>query len=119
VAEAGEHQLDPVDYMLAVMRDETAPQDRRDRMATAVAPYTNPRLAVIDARVKTEVVQPLSNEQRRERARQAILEAFAERPVVIEGTVIAGRRSVPRVIAPPDEAAPPDEDRSAPIGEAS
>jgi hypothetical protein len=39
-------------------------------------------------KVEAEVVH-LTDEQRRERARQAILEAFAERPMqLIEGTVI-------------------------------
>jgi len=50
--------------------------------AKAVAPYTNPRLAVIDStvRAKVEVTDGLSLEERRERARQMIREAFAERP---------------------------------------
>jgi hypothetical protein len=81
--------------MLAVMRDESAAQDRRDRMAAAVAPYTNARLAVVDARVVAEVnVTPLTSEERRQRARALILEAFRERPPrVVEGEykIIAGK----------------------------
>jgi hypothetical protein len=34
----------PLDYMLSVMRDETADVRRRDDMAKAVAPYIHPRL---------------------------------------------------------------------------
>ena len=34
--------VDPVRYMLAIVADESAPEERRDRMAVAVAPYTNP-----------------------------------------------------------------------------
>jgi hypothetical protein len=35
----------PLEYMLAVMRDETAPPERRDEMAKAAAPFVHPRLA--------------------------------------------------------------------------
>lgn len=35
----------PLDYMLAVMRDATQPDDRRDEMAKASAPYVHPKLA--------------------------------------------------------------------------
>ena len=35
----------PLDYMLSVIRDPTATQDRRDRMAIAAAPYCHPRVA--------------------------------------------------------------------------
>jgi hypothetical protein len=38
--------LVPLEYMLAVMRDETAPSERRDEMAKAAAPFVHPRLAV-------------------------------------------------------------------------
>jgi len=58
--------------------------------AKAIAPYTNPRLASIDATVKsTTEVSLLTDEQRRQRARQAILDAFVERPMrLIEGEVV-------------------------------
>ena len=47
--------LTPLEYMLAVMRDEGADQVRRDRMAMAAAPYCHPRM-VEDQRVgKKEV----------------------------------------------------------------
>ena len=72
--------LNPVDYLLAIMRNEKLDLSIRLDAAKAVAPYTNPRLAVIDSMVRTEVnVTAVTDEQRRERARQAILEAFAER----------------------------------------
>jgi hypothetical protein len=47
-------------------------------------------LAVIDSTVRTESATPqLSEEERRQRARQAILDAFAERPLkLIEGEVV-------------------------------
>jgi hypothetical protein len=34
----------PLDYMISVIRDPTASQERRDRMAVAAAPYCHPRL---------------------------------------------------------------------------
>lgn len=34
----------PKDYMLRIMRDPTVEHDRRDRMASAVAPYVHSRL---------------------------------------------------------------------------
>ena len=33
----------PLDYMLMVIRDKTATQTRRDRMAIAAAPYCHPQ----------------------------------------------------------------------------
>ncbi len=38
----------PLDYMLRVMRDETAPSARRDAMAVAAAAYVHPRLAAVE-----------------------------------------------------------------------
>jgi hypothetical protein len=38
----------PLDYMIRVMRDEGAPDGRRDEMAKAAAPYVHPRLAAIE-----------------------------------------------------------------------
>ena len=44
VAEAKAANLDPLAYMLKVMNDETeTDKARRDRMATAAAPYCHPR----------------------------------------------------------------------------
>jgi len=40
--------LTPLDYMLAIMRDETATVDRRDDMAKAAAPYVHPKLAAVE-----------------------------------------------------------------------
>jgi hypothetical protein len=49
--------LTPLEYMLAVLRDETADPERRDEMAKAAAPYIHPRLASIEAshRIKSDV----------------------------------------------------------------
>ena len=40
----------PLDYMLRVMRDETAEPVRRDAMAKAAAPYLHPQLSSITQR---------------------------------------------------------------------
>jgi hypothetical protein len=44
IAASGEK---PLDYMLRVMRDETAEPTRRDAMARASAPYVHPTLAAV------------------------------------------------------------------------
>lgn len=44
VAAAG---ITPLEYMLAVLRDEKAPEERRDEMAKAAAPFIHPRLAAM------------------------------------------------------------------------
>jgi hypothetical protein len=43
--EKSDGALTPLDYMLSVVRDSTAAQTRRDRMAVAAAPYCHPRVA--------------------------------------------------------------------------
>lgn len=40
--------LTPLEYMLAVFRDENADVQRRDDMAKAAAPYIHPKLANIE-----------------------------------------------------------------------
>jgi hypothetical protein len=91
VAESGQT---PLEHMLAVLHDPAVDADRRDRMAIAAAPYLHPRLQVVDSTIRAKVeVSALSADKMRAKARQAILEAFAERPLVIEHEprVIAGR----------------------------
>jgi len=94
-AEIAKRRIDPVDYLLEIVADETAPADRRDRAAAAAAPYCRPRLAVVDSTVqaRVEVSASMSPEERRERARAAILQAFSERPQVIDATyhVVGGK----------------------------
>ena len=105
--EASAAGMTPVDYLLAVMRNEQLDLPTRLDAAKAVAPYTNPRLASIDVKARTEVtVSALTEEERRQRARQAILEAFAERPLVIEHEpkVIAGRDVAADVAAASEQA---------------
>lgn len=42
-AEADLANLTPLEYMLSVIRDKNASQERRDRMAQAAAPYLHPK----------------------------------------------------------------------------
>jgi hypothetical protein len=48
----------PLDYMLAVMRDATADQKRRDAMATAAAPYLHSKLTTVEAKPLPEPNEP-------------------------------------------------------------
>lgn len=43
VSEAAQAEMDPLTYMLTVMRDRGADPIRRDRMAIAAAPFVHPR----------------------------------------------------------------------------
>lgn len=47
-AEIAASGLTPLEYMLAVMRDEEADPKRRDEMAKAAAPYVHPKLATLE-----------------------------------------------------------------------
>jgi hypothetical protein len=44
---AAENGETPLEYMLRVMRDDTAKAERRDEMAKAAAPFIHPRLSAI------------------------------------------------------------------------
>lgn len=55
-------KMTPLEYMLAVMSDETAEDARRDRMAQAAAPYVHAR---------AEAAKPGKKEQAAEGARTA------------------------------------------------
>lgn len=48
VAEIAKTGETPLDYMLRVMRDALADNDRRDKMAAAAAPYVHPKLAAVE-----------------------------------------------------------------------
>jgi hypothetical protein len=95
--------------MLAVLHDPAADPDRRDRMAIAAAPFIHPRLSAVDANVRTQVEEAstLTEAERRERARQAIAEAFAERR---DPEQWQASGPVLRLVAPADDAAPPPDE---------
>ena len=46
--------LTPLEYMLSVMNDEEADKTRRDRMATAAAPYVHPKAEAADGGKKAQ-----------------------------------------------------------------
>src|SRR5215469_15475767 len=84
--QAAKDGLTPLEYMLAVLRDDTADPDRRDRMAVAAAPYIHARLAAIETKVETvgQIEAKITFEERRRQAVEAVRAAFAERPREIE-----------------------------------
>lgn len=45
---AAEKGISPLQYMLRVMRDDSAPPERRDDMAKAAAPFVHPKLQSIE-----------------------------------------------------------------------
>ena len=47
IEDARSRGIEPLDYMLGVMRDVTADVTRRDAMAKAAAPYRHPQLSAI------------------------------------------------------------------------
>lgn len=47
--------LTPLEYMLAVLRDEAADPDARMDAAKAAAPYVHPKLSSVDANHKGDV----------------------------------------------------------------
>jgi hypothetical protein len=51
--EAAAAGLTPVDYLLAIMRNETLDMPVRLEAAKAVAPFVHPRLSSVEARVAT------------------------------------------------------------------
>ena len=51
--------LEPLEYMLEVMRDPTADQTRRDMMAKAAAPYRHPQLQAVAPKYLNADVSPI------------------------------------------------------------
>jgi len=107
-----QRDVSPVDFMLGIVANEALDLPMRLDAARSVAPYTNPRLAVIDATIKakSEVTITLSPEELRQRAREAILQAFAERPpltIAGEYKVLGGSAVRPNVASENSE--PTDE----------
>ena len=56
----------PLEYMLRVMRDESAPETRRDEMAKAAAPYEHSRLSSSEATVAVDRSKDVSEWSREE-----------------------------------------------------
>jgi len=82
-------QIMPLDVMLAHMRAAWNKGDFATAHAAArdCAPYIHPRLHSVEAKTETTIIVATA-EERRERARQAILEAFAERPMLTVSPII-------------------------------
>jgi hypothetical protein len=78
VEQARAQGISPLEYMLAVLRDETVEPGRRDEMAKAAAPYIHRRLASVDATVSLSVLDKLNDTE--QRALAAALAAVAGDP---------------------------------------
>jgi hypothetical protein len=85
--------INPVEYMLGVMRDPAVEPERRDRMVVAAALYIHPRLAVVDARVDNPIEVRVSRAEIAEQARREIAEAFREWEERPNGPVIEHQNS--------------------------
>jgi hypothetical protein len=112
---AASEGITPLEYMLAVMHDPNATPERRDHMAIAAAPFMHPRLAHVDAKLDVAVEAQLSETERRQRARAAILEAFAERTPQMEDrreSVLVPCIPVLRVIEHDEEPSPPSDEQT-------
>jgi hypothetical protein len=53
--------LTPLEYMLAVMRNDEADSGRRDDMAKAAAPYIHARLAAVEHKGNVPMMPPTIN----------------------------------------------------------
>ena len=103
--------LTPLEYMLGVVRDPNVEPERRDRMAVAAAPYIHPRLAVVEAKVDSQVDVRISRAELAEQARREIAESFREwKPRVIEHEEGAN--------GPHQNSPAQDGDRNEPVAEA-
>jgi hypothetical protein len=79
IEDARSRGLEPLDYMLSVMRDVTADVTRRDAMAKAAAPYRHPQLGAIKhggdidhaIRIIWEGMPPISDERSNSRIQAA------------------------------------------------
>jgi hypothetical protein len=85
------HATGAMDHVLA---------DKACAIAAQCAPFLHPRLASVAAKIDVDVGVQLTAEQRRERARKAILGAFAERTPAVQYQPIG---PVLRVVSDADE----------------
>jgi hypothetical protein len=51
--------MTPLDYMISVMRDESASRAERMEAAGKAAPYVHPRLAAVELTAAVQVEQPI------------------------------------------------------------
>jgi hypothetical protein len=78
-----EGDLQPVDYLLGVMRDTTASNTRRDKAATSVLPYVHPRVSPIAPVVE----QDTAAQRRMKEASDSLIQAMADFRAEEEGTL--------------------------------
>jgi hypothetical protein len=80
---AFEGGLQPVDYLLGVMRDTTASNARRDKAATSVLPYVHPRVSPIAPVVE----QDTAAQRRMKEASDSLIQTMADFKAEEDGTI--------------------------------
>ena len=103
-AEIAASGLTPLDYMLAVMRDETAARPERLEAAAKAAPYVHPRLSAIEYTAPAEPEEDVDlselNAEERELLRRLLESVEARRRNGDYGQSISDRRRGLRALSP-------------------
>ena len=80
--------LTPLDYLLSVMRDETAPRAERMEAAAKAAPYIHPRLAAIEHTASTIPDEPPFDASKLSREQRAMLRQMLELRLALTGQAV-------------------------------
>jgi len=103
-AEIAASGMTPLDYMLAVMRDETAARPERLEAAAKAAPYVHPRLSAIEYTAPAEPEEDVDlselNAEERELLRRLLESVEARRRNGDYGQSISDRRRGLRALSP-------------------
>ena len=103
-AEIAASGMTPLDYMISVMRDETATRPERLEAAAKAAPYVHPRLSAIEYTAPAEPEEDVDlselNAEERELLRRLLESVEARRRNGDYGQGISDRRRALRPLSP-------------------
>ena len=103
-AEIAASGMTPLDYMISVMRDETASRPERLEAAAKAAPYVHPRLSAIEYTAPAEPEEDVDlselNAEERELLRRLLESVEARRRNGDYGQSISDRRRGLRALSP-------------------
>ena len=103
-AEIAASGMTPLDYMISVMRDETATRPERLEAAAKAAPYVHPRLSAIEYTAPAEPEEDVDlselNAEERELLRRLLESVEARRRNGDYGQSISDRRRALRPLSP-------------------
>ena len=103
-AEIAASGMTPLDYMISVMRDETATRPERLEAAAKAAPYVHPRLSAIEYTAPAEPEEDVDlselNAEERELLRRLLESVEARRRNGDYGQSISDRRRGLRALSP-------------------